>query len=446
MAFDPKAFEQWSPAAQEKALERINLLRDNRWKPFYCLEPTCNGTLHGDWTWSHARQDQRPPAGTDWTYWLSIAGRGAGKTESGSRYTNKIVEKVPRVILIAPTAHDMRETMIEGPSGILETARPGQRPEYEPSKKRLTWPNGARGLLFSSEEPERLRGPQAYFAWLDEFAIYPDMEGLWDNLLFGLRLGKRPHALITTTPKPRPLLKELIGDPDSRISRATTYDNMHNLAPTFVQKIIKKYEGTRVGRQELYAEMLTDVEGALWSWDLIEQARIDEAPEMDRIVVAVDPAGSANKKSDETGIVVVGYASGMSYVLADESGRYSPHGWATVVKNLYNKFMADAVVVEKNYGGDMVRHTLTTSGVDARIIEIHARRGKVLRAEPVVSLYEQNKVFHIPGLNALEDELTSWIPFEGPSPNRLDAMVYGISNVAANISPATIGSPLRLVV
>lgn len=445
--FDPRAFEQWTPAAQERALARLNELRNDSWRPFYCPNHLCDGRPHGDWEWSHARRDQRPPMDPDWFLWAQIAGRGSGKTLSGSRYTNRMSEHVGHIIVVAPTSADLRDVVVDGESGILASAQPGKRPQYEPSKRRLTWPSGCRALLVSAEEPDRLRGPQSGFAWCDEAAIYPDLDAVWDNLTLGLRLGRKPRALMTTTPKPRPLLKQLMADDSTRLSRATTFDNLHNLAPTFAEKVVKRFEGTRVGRQELYAEMLTDVEGALWTWDMVERARIVEGPEgYERIVVAVDPAGTANRRSDETGVVVVGYDQGTTYVIADRSGRYSPNGWANVIRNAYDEHQADAVVVETNYGGDMVEHTLRSSGVDARIMRIHARRGKSLRAEPVVSLFEQDRVKMLPGMPELDDELTSWVPFEGASPNRVDAMVYGVTYVAKAQIPAQIGNPLRLVV
>ena len=443
---DPQRFKRWTPAAQEKALERLKQLANDKWRPFFCPDSGCNGQVHGNWLWNHARADQRPPSDPDWLVWLLMSGRGAGKTRTGSEWTHRMVEKVPRIALVAATGADVRDVMLEGESGILTIAPPGRRPHYEPSKRRLTWPNGAVASLFSAEEPDRLRGPEHYAAWCDEAAFYPLIQDVWDNLLFGLRLGKSPRIVVTTTPKPKPWLKELVASDSTRMSRASTFDNISNLSPVFAERIIKKYEGTRLGRQELYAEILMDVEGALWNWDMIEGGRVAVAPEnFQRIVVGVDPAGTAKKASDETGIIVCGYLKGEAYVLADRSGKYSPHGWASVVRDTYEEYEADAVVVETNYGGDMVEHTLRTTGVTARLLKISARRSKSLRAEPVVGLYEQGKVHHVGTFTELENQLTEWVPFEGESPDRLDALVYAVTHLAKGMVPASVSSPLRLV-
>jgi phage terminase large subunit-like protein len=440
---DPLAYKQWTPAAQRVALERLQELRNDRWRPFYCQNAQCNGKPHDDWQWNHARADQRPPIGKSWLTWLLMSGRGSGKTRSGSEWVHRAVDFMPRVALIAPTGADARDIMLEGESGILTIAAPGKRPHYEPSKRRLTWPNGAVATVFSAEEPDRLRGPEHYCAWLDEGAYMPLINDVWSNLLFGLRLGRRPRIVVTTTPKPRPWLKELVADERTILSKASTFDNLDNLSPVFAEEIISRYDGTRLGRQELYAELLTDVEGALWSWEMVEESRVKAAPdEFDRIVVGVDPAGTSKKSSDETGIVVAGAAGGEYFVLEDKSGRYSPHGWASAVRNAYDDWSADAVVVETNYGGDMVEHTLRTSGVQARLLKVQARRSKALRAEPVVGLYEQGKVRHVGTFPALETQLTEWVPFDGESPDRVDAMVYALTQLSQGRRRAQIASPL----
>lgn len=439
-------YKNWTASGQAKALERLHQLKNDRWRPFFCPNPICDGAPHGDWVWRHARKDQRPPADRDWLVWLLLSGRGAGKTRAGSEWAHRVVERVSRIALIAPTGADARDVMLEGESGILTIAPPGKRPNYEPSKRRLTWPNGAVATIFSAEEPDRLRGPEHYAAWCDEAAFYPLVQDVWDNLMFGLRLGATPRVVVTTTPKPKKWLKELMLEPTTRISRASTYDNIANLSPVFADRIVKKYEGTRIGRQELHAELLTDVEGALWTWEMIEQGRVVKAPEdMQRIVVGVDPAGTSKSSSDETGIVVVGYKDDETYILADRSGKYSPHGWASVVNSLYEEYEADAIVAETNYGGEMVVHTLRTSGFSPRILTVQARRSKSLRAEPVVGLYEQSKVHHVGTLADLETQMTEWVPFQNDSPDRLDALVYAVTHVARGFVPALIASPLRLV-
>ena len=440
------AYKNWTPAAQQKALDRLRETRNERWRPFYCPVPTCDGHPHGDWTWEHARSDQRPPADPDWLVWLMLSGRGSGKTRGGSEWTHRMTEKVPRIALIAPTGADVRDTMVEGESGLLTIAPPGKRPHWEPSKRRLTWPNGAIGTTFSAEEPDRLRGPEHGAAWCDESAFWPLVQETWDNLLFGLRLGARPRITVTTTPKPRQWLKDLIANPRTRLSRASTYDNLANLSPVFAEQVIARYEGTRLGRQELHAEILTDVEGALWTWDLIERARVAAAPEMTRIVVGVDPAGSKKKSADETGIVVVGRGDdGDLYVLDDRSGHYSPHGWASAANAAYSDWSADAIVAEKNFGGEMVEHTLRSSGYrDARIIVKQTRRGKALRAEPVVGLYEKDEghVHHVGTFIDLETQQTEWQPYEDKdSPDRVDALVYAATDLMRGAEPASISTP-----
>jgi phage terminase large subunit-like protein len=443
-AIDPEAYKGWTPAAQQKALERLHAAQNERWRPFYCPNMACDGKPHDDWLWNHARSDQRPPQDLDWFVWLLLSGRGAGKTRSGAEYMHRVVRKVPRVALIAPTGADARDTMLEGESGILTISPPGGRPAYEPSKRRLTWPNGAVGTVFSGEEPDRLRGPEHGAAWVDEGAFMPLIQDVWDNLLFGLRLGQVPRICVTTTPKPKPWLKELIKDPRTRLSRASTYANLDNLSPVFAERVISKYEGTRLGRQELHAELLEDVEGALWSYAMIEEDRVEHHPDLDRIVVAVDPAGSSKDSADETGIAVLGRANGHYYVLADRSGHFTPNGWANAVQSAYEEFSADAVVVETNYGGEMVKNTMRNAGLDARIIEVHAKKSKRLRAEPVVGLYEQHKVHHVGEFPAMETEMTEWVPDQGDSPNRLDVAVYGITELSKGARKAEISSPTRL--
>jgi phage terminase large subunit-like protein len=442
---DLDAFKRWTPAAQERALEALKARSRRTWRPFWCPNPTCNGKPHDEWTWNHARQDQRPPAGTDWLVWLLMSGRGSGKTRTGSEYIHRATAKnAPRVAIVAGTAPDARDTMIEGESGLLTIAKPEHRPVYEPSKRRLTWPNGAIGTVFSAEEPDRLRGPEHYVAWWDEPAHAPLVQEGWDNLMFGLRLGQHPRVICTSTPRPRPWLKALIREDTTRTVKASTYDNLDNLAPQFAKLVIAKYAGTRLGRQELFGELLEDVEGALWNFEMIEVDRYDAIrEEVVRVVVAVDPAGSSRKTADETGIVAACRGrSGHLYVIRDRSGHYSPHGWAQAANALYEELSADAIVAETNYGGEMVSEQLRLGGFGARLITVHARRGKQLRAEPVVGLYEQHKVHHV-GIHAeLETQMTEWVPYETTdSPDRLDALVYALTSLASSGGVASISTP-----
>ncbi len=449
------AYRHWRPESQARALELLKEHEQTTWRAFYCKDLACTGDPHGEWTWQHARPDQRPPEwGTDWLVWLLKGGRGSGKTRTGSEVTHRATDASPRVALIAATGPDLREIMVEGESGILATARPGQRPTWEPSRKRLKWPNGCVGQGFSAEEPDRLRGPEHGFAWADEPAHWDLAKDCWDNLLLGLRIKRGPRGLIrpkvvaTTTPKPTQFMKNLITDPRTITHTVSTYANLINLAPTFRDTILGRYEGTRTGRQELHGEVLEDVEGALWTWEMFQH--ISDPPPMTRIVVGIDPAGSTNKRSDETGIITVGIdAAHNLYVHADATGKYSPAGWAGRANSEYETFRADAIVPEKNYGGEMVKHTLETSGyTGARIILADSRRGKELRAEPIVALYEKKRVFHVgkPGdLAELEEEMTTWVPGQGASPNRVDALVHAATELAKVVMPASIANPDKLL-
>lgn len=487
---DPDAFKRWTPTAQEKALEAVRQIAQNNWKPFYCPVENCNGAHHiaadpqlctlwghavphkwvkvgkrwqcargecqvygtpiDEWLFPHARANQHPPKG-DWLVWLIRGGRGSGKTRPGAEWVHRRTKISPRIALIGRTGPDARAYMIEGESGLLATAAPDNRPIWEPSKKELTWPNGAKAFVFSAEEPDRLRGPQHHDAWLDEPAHFDNIEEVWSNLLFGLRLigQDEPRICCTTTPVPTKWVKDTIADPDTVSVIASTYENVHNLAPKFAKVILTKYEGTRKGRQEIHGEVLADVEGALWQYEYLENRILDKGPremalEMDRIVVAVDPAGTHRKRSDETGIVVVGAKGEDFYVLADYSGKYSPAGWAGRAVAALHEFGADSIVAEVNYGGDMVRSTLENADEDVRIVEVTSRRGKVIRADPIVALYEKGRVWHV-GVNLgdLEDQLVGWVP-GNESPDRLDALVHGLTDVARTVEPSSVASPTEL--
>lgn len=443
MEIDPEQWKRWTPAAQEKALAALREANSRPWRPFYCPKVLCNGKPHGEWAFPHARWDQHPPKG-DWLTWLMRGGRGSGKTRTGSEWTHRRTKISPRIALIAPTTAAARDVLVEGESGILATAPPGEMPEWEPSKHKLTFKNGATAYTYSGEEPDRLRGPQHHDAWLDEPAHIALISAVWSNLLFGMRLGNKPRICCTTTPVPTKWMKELIAD-DSTVSVAvSTYANIDNLAPIFAEQVLRRFEGTRLGRQEIHGELLADVEGALWQYEFFdgEDLRADIAPHrLDRIVVGVDPAGTNRKKSDETGIVVVGVKDEEFYVLADWSGKFSPKGWADRVMTAYREFSADAIVVETNYGGDMVRSTLENVDEFPRIVEVNSRRGKVIRADPIVALYERGLVHHATaGLGDLEDQLVSWVP-GNDSPDRLDALVHAMHNLARTVEPSTISEP-----
>lgn len=503
----PDAWRSWTPAAQEQFLERLRQGNLDTWRPFYCTRDTCDGNHHitptapatgvcidgfvhrwalssrgwvcitetkdedgevigrctatgrpdDDWLWPHARTEQRPPAGVDWLTWLFMAGRGAGKTRAGSEWVHRLARAFPgcRIALVSPTAGDVRDTQIEGESGLLATARPGERPEFEPSKKRLTWPNGSTAFGYSGDEPDRLRGKQHHFGWLDEPAHMPAIDEVWSNFMFGLRLGISPKVMCTTSPLPIPWLRKRVKKPTTRLARASSYANIRNLPAHYRSDVLAEYEGTRTGRQEIDGHILEDVEGALWNNAIIDDNRfrrsdgelgtIDDLPDMDRILVGVDPAGTARAKSDETGILVGGASDDECYLWADYSGRYSPDGWAGRALFAYDTWDADAIVIEITYGRDMVlavieAHCRRVGRAMPRIITVDSRRGKAIRAEPVVGLYERGQVHHVGVLEKLEDQQTTWVP-GNPSPDRIDAAVHLLTEAAHVTGPSAISTP-----
>lgn len=441
------AAETWPQDARERAMDAIDAIRRGERRAWYCKRGrSCDGKPHEGYQYPHARGDQWPPPGEDWFTWFLSGGRGSGKTRTGAEYTRKMSEKVGRMALVAPTGADVRDTMIEGESGLMYVAAlSGQKLHYEPSKRRLTFPNGCIATTFSGEEPARLRGPQHGFAWLDEPAHMPLIEDVMSNLLFGLRLGTRPHVVLTSTPIPTKWVKATQKDPKTRTVRVSTHSNRDNLAPTFFETVVSRYEGTRTGLQELEGRLLESVAGALWNTEILNREPV-EKEELDRIVVAIDPAGTANRRSDETGIVVAGIRGQNAFVLEDASGKYSPMGWAKKAHSLYEKWDADAIVAEVNFGADMVEEIIERNVPDGslppRIVKARATRGKSVRAEPVVALYEQGRVFHRTSskLADLEDEMLTWVPGHGDSPNRVDALVWAITDLLAPTPPAQVVS------
>jgi phage terminase large subunit-like protein len=344
--------------------------------------------------------------------------------------------------IIGPTADAVRRIQIEGPSGILAISPPWFRPSFEPSTRRIVWPNGAVAHLFSAEEPDRLRGPNLDGAWGDELTSWANAPATWDMLQMALRvpgpLGHAPRAVLSTTPKLHPLLKQIMAAPSTVVTRARTSDNAANLDPSTLRYYQEKYGGTTLGRQELDAELLEGLEGALWTRALIDAGRVGEAPPLVRIVVAVDPAGGSDRKNDETGIVVAGRdAAGHGYVLEDLSGRYSPDGWARRAVHAYRANLADRIVAESNFGGAMVEATIRAVDRSVPVRLVHASRGKVLRAEPIVAMYEQGKVHHVGALPVLEDQMCGWDPTASTnSPDRLDALVWALSELMATAGGA----------
>lgn len=386
-------------------------------------------TYHSVWR-ETARPEQLAPSG-DWRFWIILAGRGFGKTRSINEWAIEQASAMPgsRGAVVAATAADVRDVLIEGDSGILPISRDDFRPIYEPSKRRLTWPNGSIATTYSADEPERLRGPQHHWAIGDELAAWRYPLAL-DMLMMGLRLGDDPRAAFATTPKPVKFLVELLKAPHVVVGTGTTYDNRANLAPAFFEQIIKKYEGTRLGRQELNAELLQDVEGALWDGASIELNRhIGQLPDMVRIAVAIDPSTTNTDASDEAGIIGAGLgADGHGYILDDKSLRASPLGWAKEAIALYHKLKADRLVGEANNGGDMIETIIRSIDGNIAYSKVYASRGKQTRAEPVSALYEQGRVHHVGVFSALESEMTSWVPGM-PSPNHMDALVWVLTEL-----------------
>lgn len=369
-----------------------------------------------------------------WTYWLCNAGRGWGKTRVGAEWTRRKVRTTNYTNLIAPTASDLRGVMVEGPAGILEICPNHERPLYRPgtSPPSLLWPNGAKSLLFSADEPERLRGPAHGALWADELAAWRYAEA-WDQAQFGLRLGDRPQACITTTPKPVPVFKAVLSDPEAIVSRGTTQENAHNLARAFLTNVVGKYIGTRLGRQELDADLLEDNPGALWKRNTIDLTRVAAAPAtLVRVVVAIDPMGSVKNPAAECGIVAVARDDrGHGYVLADGSVAAKPDQWGADAVLLYRTHRADRIVAEVNFGGDMVEAVIRTVDANVPYREVRASRGKAVRAEPVAALYEQGRMHHVGFFAKLEDEMCDWDPSDpkASSPNRMDALVWAVTDL-----------------
>lgn len=413
------------------ASERAELLKD-------LTIDECRA-LEYDWSF-WARKNQLLPDG-DWITWLVMAGRGFGKTRVGSETVRQWVKDgVRRINIMGKTPADVRDVMIEGDSGILTCCPTWDMPLYEPSKLRLTFPNGAICQIFSGENPDQSRGAQCEKAWIDELAKYRYAQDALDNIMFGLRLGNKPQILITTTPRPTKTIKDLIKDPDTHITRGSTYDNVGNLAESFIKTVIKKYEGTRLGRQELEAEILDDNPNALWRRADIECSRVDVAPDLVRIVVAIDPAVTVTEDSDETGIVIAGKdRRGDGYILGDYTMKGSPEQWARKAVANYYSWRADKIVGEANNGGDMIEFVIRTVDRNVSYKKVHASRGKIVRAEPIAALYEQGRVHHVGTFPELEDELCEWQQGD-KSPNRLDALVWAMTElfVKESIDPITV--------
>lgn len=415
------------------------------------------------WRWDFwGRPEQQEPPG-DWSIWLALAGRGWGKTRAGAEWIRSIVcGKTPlargrhyRIALVAETAADCRDVIVRGESGILSVHPPDFRPVYEPSKRLLTWPNGATALLFNAVEPDQLRGPQFDAAWSDELAKWRYAQETWDNLQFGLRLGDDPRQMITTTPRPIKTLKAIAAEPGVVITRGSTYDNANNLAQKFLDRIEDRYGGTRLGRQEIDAEIIDDSPDSLWRRASIDENRVTlkdgrhykggqvfKLPDMRRVVVAIDPAAKSGGSGEggegaETGIIAAGLGvDGRGYVLDDVSCSLDPNGWARRACAAFDKHEGDLVVVEQNQGGEMVTAVLRSVRPTVPIKAEHASRGKVTRAEPVAALYAQGRISHVGSFPALEDQMVVFTPFGiegGTTGDRVDALVWALTNLFPSI-------------
>ena len=351
--------------------------------------------------------------------------------------------RASRIGIAGATAADVRDVLVEGVSGFLTVARAWNRPRYEPSKSRLTWPNGARARLYSADEPDRFRGPGIDLFVADELAAWRYPEA-WDQAMFSLRVGKHPRAVIATTPRPTEIIRSLIAreGQDVVVSRGSTYDNRENLAAPFLTDIVRKYEGTRLGRQELDGEILNDAPGALWNRGQIDALRVARAPHLTRVVVAIDPAVSANEDSDETGIVCAGVGEdGHVYVLEDGTlKRATPNEWARQVVAIYRRHQADRVIGEVNNGGDLVEANVRTVDPNLPFTQVRASRGKAVRAEPIAALYEQGRVHHVGVLPQLEDQMCDWDPaLSVKSPDRMDALVWALTELMGTMTDDDFG-------
>ena len=392
-----------------------------------------------DWPF-WARPEQLAPPG-DWFVWLIRSGRGFGKTRTGAEWViEQVRQGFQRIALVGQTKADVRDTMMEvGDSSILQRSPPWFKPQYEPTKRRLTWPNGAMAMIYSGDEPNQLRGPQHDKAWVDELAKFKYPQETWSNLTLGLRIGPRPQALVTTTPRPIRLIRDLIASPTTVDVRRPTWDNLAHLSPAYVQNVISPMRGTRLGRQELEGEILDDVPGAIWKREHIEANRVAVAPDLAVVVVAIDPSATSSETSDEAGIVVAGLgANGHGYVLDDRTLRASPHGWGSAAVKAYHRWKADHIVAETNNGGEMVELTIRTVDANVPYRGVHASRGKRTRAEPVAALYEQGRMHHVGAFPELEDECCSWEPGDA-SPNRMDALVWAFTDLMLGPEPVDEG-------
>lgn len=393
--------------------------------------------LADDWQFLGRREQLRPEG--DWAVWVILAGRGFGKTRGGSE---DIIEShfnrdLYNSALVGPTSLDVRRFMLYGESGIMSVAPKWFYPHHDKVNLKLIWPNGTESHIYTAEKPERMRGPNHDGAWCDELAAWRYLEETWENLEMTLRKSEVPRTVITTTPKPRALLREILKDKETVVTGGSTYANKANLSGRFLARITRRHEGTRIGRQEIYAELLDEVEGALWKRKRLDELRVkpSDVPDMRQVAVGLDPPGTKNENSAEAGIVVCGIdARDHTYTLADISDRMSPNEWGKAAINAYYTWEADCIVAESNFGGDMVRNTIHTLDPNVPVVVVHTMRGKFIRAQPVAALAEQGRDHHAGSFSALEDQLCNFVPDgKEPSPDRLDAKVWAMTYLLKSV-------------
>ena len=431
--------------------EKIAKLPPNEREGFIATlsDEAATGLLY-EWRDFHARPEQIAPDGKDWDIWLVMSGRGWGKTRAGAEWIREEVinNGARRVAIVAETAADARDVIVEGDSGILRISPKHERPDYSPTKRRLSWPNGATGTLYNATEPDQLRGPQHDRAWSDELAKWKYARETWDMLQMGLRLGSKPQQMVTTTPRPIKIMRDIVAGKEGivRVSTGHTLDNASNLSGAFLRKVQQRYEGTRLGKQELHGEILSDLPGALWNLDTIDSWRVVEAPQLSRIVVAVDHAVTDinAEEANEHGIIVAGLGEDQSgYLLRDASFHGTQAEWGRKAVSMFNVYGADAIIIEKNQGGDLVKNVIRAVDPFIPIIEVWASRGKHVRAEPIASMSEQGRIRHVGRFPELEDQMCDMTTagYQGEnSPDRVDAYVWAFSELfptmaAPRISP-----------
>ena len=482
-------FNSLSETEQRAVAERLLRIQESGWRPFWCKDPACDGSPHtagadrSSWQHNHARQDQRLPAWQNAWVLMILSGRGSGKTRTGTEFVTLNARRQLDGMIVGRRLTELENTHV---AALIEHAHPEFMPEYKASKSLVEWPNGAKTFLFSAERPENIRSVNVNWAWFDEAAHMDEVEKAWVNARLATRIerpGNPIHILITSTPTPTKWVMDREDDPTVEVRRVSTYANKANLSDDFIEELQREYEGTRIGRQEIYGEVLRDVEGALWTDDLFQHLRITDAAafeelldSMDSIVVAVDPAGSKGPRSDATGIIAVGVqrtddtgarlAASRFYVLADGTLKGTPTEWAERVYKVARVTKADRIIAEKNYGGDMVAQVLTDyaethtdardpDGDKYRIQVKHAVVSKETRAEGTVGRYEQGRVMHVPNptvygdLSHLEKEQVNWVPKSrggrAPSPNRVDALVWAVRELDSGTSFAAVQADMGKV-